>query len=237
MKKIQIGFILILLMAILAGCSAGPSLSAEQNDQAAEYVAGALLKYDKNYEEALIYDTEEKKEETAEETAEPKPSAVPSPSAAPGSETGTPMPEEEDNKLYTLDEVFGLADFKIKYKSYKLRSSYPDNPMESYFSMDAKKGHKYVMAEFEIKNVSNTAKTINLLKENITYQLNVNETVIYEKPSLTLLENDLQYVNMEIEKNATKKAMLVFQIKDQPDVKSMNMLVAKDDKASIVKMK
>lgn len=75
--------IMIFLLFGLTGCSNVMLETEEQNNKAAEYLAGVLLDNSTNYEEKLIYEEEKTKEvsdlnqETSSPTNEPKVSETP----------------------------------------------------------------------------------------------------------------------------------------------------------------
>lgn len=238
MKKVWIGILLVMLLA-LTGCSGTAALTEEQNSLIAEYMAGSLLKYDKNNDEALIYEPV------------PTPSPTPEPSAVPNKDTAvTPKPsesgapsgsgngnKEDKSPVYSdINEVYDKKNFDITYDSYKLYDSYPENPEKLGFSVDAAKGNKLVIIKFNVKNLSDKKKSINLLKDSMKYQLDVNIENIYYKPMVTLLLNDLQFLDIEIAGNKTETAVIAFQIKDTP-VKKMNLFVTREDKTAIIKLK
>lgn len=95
MKK-KLCVLVMVTVAALTGCSNGPDLSKLDNSLAAQYVADALLRNDKNYDESLDYD-----HSLLQATPTPAPTPVPTPvpsDSGKGESSGKTTPGSEGTK-------------------------------------------------------------------------------------------------------------------------------------------
>ena len=132
MKKFLTGLLVLLCMAALTGCGKNDiSLTNEENDLVAEYIAGTLLKYS--------YDNEWKyqKLNTAQKTGVTT-------TAGTNSSTQTPSQSQSVNS--------------VRYKDYVTGSAYP---LDDYVSVPAQQGYKVVAVELTLTNTSGQAVTLN----------------------------------------------------------------------------
>lgn len=237
MKKTWMAVILLAMVATLSGCSGNGALSEEVNDQVAEYMAGVLLKYDKKYDEALLY---ELPAPTPEPTPTPVPVSTPKSTQAEdpvGTASGEAGESLKEVEYIELNELIGDKDIGLQYLSYKMVDSYPENPEIAGFSLNADKGYKLLVVEFEISNLSNKKKKIVLKNNEIDYKLDVNASYQYYKPSLTVLENDLSRLEMELGAGKKKQVVLVFKVSLKPAIESLNLFALKGSRTSIIKLK
>lgn len=214
-------------------------LSDSQTGIVAEYMAGLLLRDDKEYSLSLlgqqeIYEIqEERKEEERKE--EKKKEEADSEELTPSS-----IPEkqniEEQDTCYTLAEVIGDSNFDIRYTSYKLVDTYPEDESNPVFSIDPREDYQLLVVNFLIENKTDTDKNIDLSKSMVQYQLDINVGTVY-KPQLALLENNLQYIDMTVEAGMTISAVLIFEVTRDVDMSNINLIASKDSKTEIIKIK
>lgn len=236
MKRFKLA-IIISLMLSLTGCIQKYELTGQQSDAAAEYMAALLLETDEDYKRELIpieelqEDNEEAQEDRTEEE-DPTPTANP----LEGDSAGNGSDDTDTEKVYTISEVIGKDDFDIKYTGYELTASYPKKTEDTYFSIDARQGYQLLVASFTATNKTDRKKTLNLSKEDIMYQLDINVGTIY-KPQFTVLENNLQYIDMDFKGGESKTVLLIFEISKDTDLSNINLIISKDDKSEIVEIK
>lgn len=244
MKKLLVVLICI-TMITLTGCIKKYTLSDVQTDISAEYMAGLLLNDDKKHKSSLLSQQElidiqeeerkekEEQEEHEEKEArkEEKEETKPTPTV-----DSTNQNSKEQNIHYTLSEVVGDSNFDIKYTGYILADTFPKDEANSFFSIDPRKGYQLLVIDFTLENVTDEIKKIDLSKEVIQYQLDINVGSVY-KPQLTPLENDFQYIDMDIEAGAKVPAVLIFEVSRELDVSNINLMVSKDSKTEIIKIK
>lgn len=238
MKKMRL-IMLTLLMLSLTGCINEYQLSEEATDVAAEYLAGALLENDKNYETELL--NWEELETAAEETKEADVSGDQNtePTAAPDEDAQTPGEDEdttEPEKDFTISEVIGAENFNITYNSYKLCSVYPEDETNAYFSLTPLEGNQLLVASFTAENLTKKEKKLDLRKSKVDYQLDINVGTIY-KPLLTLLENNLKYIDMKIGAGKKEEVLLIFEISKDIQMDDINLIISNEAKTEIINIK
>lgn len=233
MKKLSL-LIIILFTLSLTGCIKKYELSEQQSDATAEYMAGLLLKYDKNYEPHLTPLDELTKVSEAPKVTEAI-TATPTPAqeaTTENSDSGV----EAVAKEYTLSEVIGVSDIEILYSGYKICESYPEDATSAYFSLTPAEGNQLLVASFSIKNQSNKEKVLDLSNSGELYQLDINVGTVY-KPSLTLLKNNLQYIDITIGAGKTETALLIFEVSKDTDISDINLITSKEDRTEIIEIK
>ena len=217
----------------LTGCADIKNLSEEQENEIAEYAAGVLLQNSDKYPYRLI--TKEEKEVT--ETPTPMP-ATPTSAAAQASDAPqesqpeqTAAAPEDSKKEVSLDDLYHLKGVSILYTSYRLADKYGSSQIR------AEQGKKLLVAEFSLKNNSGAKKKVKLIdRRKISYQLNVDGTTY--SPQISLLENQLDYLEATIAKGKSQKAVLVFQVdKNATNASSIDLSIEEGNNKTSVKMK
>lgn len=240
MKKSSLLLTFILLIS-LSGCKNEVEIPEEQNDIIAEYIAGKILEYDKYYESNLV------KPSTEEETQESG-NTIGNEEEINTAETNVPTDNNTDNKpsqesnsnvtqevVYKdLSEVLKYKNFSVKYKGYVLTDNYPENS-DSYFTLISAPGKKKLVAKFTFANTTDKEIHINLAEENIQFQL-ITENGTTLKPELGLLMNDIRYLDVNIKKNGTYEAVVVFDVDEKINVKGLNLIVTRGSDSAKFKM-
>ncbi len=231
MKRARI-LIILLLMFSLTGCIKEYNYTEEQSDSAAEYMAGKLLEQDDYYQDALLPIEEVSVEPVVTDTptidSTQSTDVVPSPTGT-AEITGT-------KKEYTLSEVIGTDNFDLQYEGYDITDSYPKESTDSYFTVTPRQGNQLAIVTFILKNKTEKKKTLNLTKADIRFQLAINAEKVYE-PSLSLIENDLQYIDITLKGKEKKQVLLVFEIKKEKEISDINLTVSQGDKSMKIIMK
>ncbi len=236
MKRLKMLFVLFLSFS-LTGCIQDYTITIEKSDAAAEYMAGLLLKYDEDYEQGLLsekdlsvknIDEDETVTEGNDDTTVASSDSV--------SQSDASNSDNDTIQDYTLTEVIGHQDFNFKYGGYELTETYPEDPDSAGFSLTPRDGYQLLVTSFTVKNLSDSKKELNLIDTDIAYQLDINVGTVY-KPLLTLLENDLQYIDITIEGGKSEKVLLVFEISKDIDMSNVNLIVSKESKSVIIEMK
>jgi len=237
MKKLRL-LIIIFFMLSLTGCIQEYKLTEQQSDATAEHMAALLLKYDEDYEPHLT-PLDQLNEEVSETSGE---NGVNTTTVTPTPALDEVITENEDSegakvtKEYTLTEVIGETDIEIQYSNYKICESYPEDTTNAYFSLTPVGGKQLLVASFLAKNISDQEKTLNLSNSKVLYQLDINVGTVY-KPLLTLLENDLQYIDITIGAGKNKTVLLVFEVSMDIDISNINLIASKDDRTEIIEFK
>lgn len=240
----------VLLMAVsVCGCSSGEKLSDKENDSLAEYMAGTLLKHDKNYDQALTYEDEP---EIPEETDSSQTSETPAPSPSPDTseesdspDSVVPMdsPDSTDasenagqESACELRELYDVDGITISYDTFMTASSYPKGGKSSYYSVEAKKNHKLVVLKFDVMNSKNKKVMLNLLQSGVSYQLETSDGTVY-KPLITLVVEDLQYLDYYVAGKDKDKAVLIFELPDNAKLSGTVFRAQKQDKVCKITIK
>ena len=233
MRK-KLGIFAVCTAVILTGCSTSvPDLSNVDNDIVAQYMADTVLQHDKNYEDAFQYDhsillpTPEptKAPQTPQATEQPgggtgSDSVVAGGSSASGgaSVNGGGSSTQEAKRNIALSDLYGISGIGITGSSYSVKNSYGSD----YYAYTAKKGKKLLVANFTISNNKGASLIVN------------GKTVA--KPSMTMVEGDLQYFKKSIAGNQKKQGVLIFEIDKSLKVSGVQVQFTKGNSQSVVTM-
>lgn len=217
MKKFLTGLLVLLCMAALTGCGKNDiSLTNEENDLVAEYIAGTLLKY--SYDNEWKYQKLNTAQKTCVTTTAGTNSSTQTPSqsqsvnshkssasASASNAAGTASTDLMGN----LPAVLGLNGVTVRYKDYVTGSAYP---LDDYVSVPAQQGYKVVAVELTLTNTSGQAVTLNS-SGNVTFRLEVGGTGVGNYASI--LKNDITALkNVSLAAGASKDVVVLFQVKE-----------------------
>lgn len=230
-KKSKIIGILAIPALLLTGCvDSMPDLTKEQSEMISEYAAGLLLKYSPNYNYRIVdvelieqaMALEQASEETSQEIftediLEEKTDKENSLEIE--SEEGVEASAEYDEELQNDDidsniaEMFAMEDIIIKYNSYELCDSYPEN--NTGFIVDAAQNKKLLVVYFDAETVGEQAVECNLIGEkfNISLSLNGNKVNILN----TMIPNELATFLDTIEGGKIQQLVTVAEIDEISD--------------------
>lgn len=209
---------------LLTGCgyAAMPDLTMEESSQIAEYAAGVVLKYSKNYDDGLATKKEiqqeeakqerakqykkEKEEKKKQETAA-KDNASQSDASVSGNSTAAQGVVYED-----LAQVLSLEETTIVYNSFEVCDSYPAQDSEDfYFAMDATEGMKLLVLKFTLTNQSASDQEIDILTKNAIFEIGINGGN-NAKALTTLLLDDLSTFKGMVKAEEAMGLVLVTQV-------------------------
>lgn len=227
---------LALAVAISAtGCGV-VDLSDENKNIIAEYMAGEILKYNKDYSGTIEYDRSVL-EPTPEPTVAPnKPAATPKPldqgdsqdPAVGESDDGT----GETNTEVSLSELYGTTGIKVKHTTYTSGKSYGSD----YSTIAANPGKKLIVVYFNIKNTSSKTTRLNLSDKSVTYELYKNDKS-YGEPLLTIAKGDMQYFNEKLKSGQNRQGVLIFETDSSFKAKGAVIKAVKDGKEADIFLK
>ncbi|MDD5934892.1 MAG: DUF5067 domain-containing protein [Clostridiales bacterium] len=230
MKKKWLLAGLMLSMIGLTGCTSAISLSEDEENMVAEYLAQVVLYDQDTYVEALVSPTPTPiPTVTPTPTQSPEVTKAPSNTSTQGSQTGTTA-NQQANADYV--QVMGISDLKAEYTGYEVEMAYTD----ASFNLQASKGNELFVVKFEITNTSKKDKEFSLGDLNINYILDIN-TGNNIKPLITLKDNDLRYINTKIKAGKKIEGVLMFEVKKETKVNTANLIISREDKTAIVKIK
>lgn len=234
MKQARLLFIFG-LMFLLTGCIQKYDYSEAQSDEAAEYIAGLLLENDKDYTQELM-PIDDLMGTSSSDASTNNDTSIATPTVATSSGDNTSASTEESEKEYTLTEVLGLEDFKLRYSDYKIMDTYPEDKSLDYFSITPGEGNQLMVISFMLTNTSKKERTVDIKKAALKYRLDINNGTVYE-PLFTVLENDLKYLNTTLEGREEKPVVLIVEIRKETKIKDIILTVSNGDKTNIIKMK
>ena len=226
MKKVITGLLVLLCMAALTGCGKNDiSLTNEENDLVAEYIAGTLLKY--SYDNEWKYQKLNTAQKTGVTTTAGTNSSTQTPSQSQAGNSQKPTASSSSaastatvsasgaagttstDLMGSLPSALGLSGVTVKYKDYVTGSSYPS---DAYISVPAQQGYKVVAVELTLTNTSGQAVTLNS-SGNVTFKLEVGGTVVSNYASI--LKNDITTLkNVSLAAGASKDVVVLFQVKE-----------------------
>ncbi|RKI30865.1 DUF4352 domain-containing protein [bacterium 1xD8-6] len=235
MKK-KLCVLTMMMAAMLTGCTDVPDLSNVDNSLAAQYVADALLRNDKNYDDSLDYDHSILQ---ATPTPAPTPVPTPAPSGGPDKDDGSSVPNGDggskpgDNlESVSVSDIYGISGINIKAGTYRVTSSYGS----SVAVCTPKKGNKLVVVNFTVANTSKASKKVNLQKQKIQAEL-LSGTTRLGAPMLSIVEGDLQYFNTTLNGGRKKQGVLVFEVDKSTKLKDVKVRFVKNGKEAVVSVR
>lgn len=238
-----------MMLCVLCGCLQSTPLTDEEMDVVAEYAATLLLKYDDKYTTSLYYaDVREVQlTPTPTPTATPAVTAKPTPAGNSSGQTGTgslgaqatPVPtptpalynDAETGKQLT--EIIAAENITVTCEGYELMDSVVSN---EYFSLQAKEGRKYAVVSFKLHNSTNEELIFDASEKGLEYSLDINTGTV-SRVSLSMLENDLQYMPIKVPANGEADAVVVFEIADTT-IETLHLIIeGQSDEVVFIKMK
>jgi hypothetical protein len=235
-------FLLLIVICgvTLTGCAQLIDMNDQESDVLAEYMAGTMLRHADNYDEALIYPETTETAETAE-TTETTDISDPINNTIENTTEETPditttLDDSQNGNIVNLENMFkGILkdNFGVTYTDYKFYDSYPDE--NEFFTLETTKDKKLLAVTFNVKNITNKSKTLDLKEYNLIYQLTDNEDITYN-PMMTLLNNDIQYINLKIAAGKTQKAVILFNVPKDIDMTNMKLAITYKDKTTLLEL-
>lgn len=243
MKGKQLGAI-FLAAAMLTGCG-GTELSKEQSALVAQYAAGLLLKYDRNYNDKLLTDEEIAAAEEAERLAAEKQAELEkireemkNPSKTDTSEDNNSQEQEAEEPKVAMNDILKVSGFDIQYVGYELLEAYPPaekdaNSEDVYFSLNAAPGKKLLTLRFRVTNKGEQAAKISLLDKEMLCKL-VMPDGSKKNAMMTMLLNDLAFYEEEFQAGESKEAVIIFDIKEDTKLEKFDLSVVIGENAYMV---
>lgn len=232
-KKYIISMVTVASAVLLTSCASQvPELSELDNNKAAEYMAGEVLKYDEDYAYALDYDRSILDvTPTPEPTPTPKPVITPKPvengTDATGAAPGDIQEEEPAVQEVSGAEIFGISGIEVQYTSASTQKSYG----KEYESIVASKGKELLVVKFKIKNTGQETQKIDLSKK-LDYVLSQGEKTI--APEHSLAAGDLQYLKTEIAAGKSKQGVLLFEVDEGTQIEGSSLRIINEMKQTTI---
>ena len=248
-KKLLMLAMAAIVTVNLSACAIGDTgLSDDELKQVAEYAAKLVLKHTRNYEPTLQEELSIKenpnivnedfnlagksKVKTSETTS---PSSINDGEENDKTENENPddkskdINETNDDKdtAATLNDIYAKEGFEVVYGGAGEYSRYPKN--EGYFSLVAADNMKLYVVEFSIRNKTDKSRKFSH-SEGVSYNLTFDGENYY-KPSLTLLENDMQSIEVNIGGGKSSKGVIVFNVAKNESKTKAKLRIINGDKS------
>ena len=230
--KRKLCILVFAVTVVFTGCSYNvPDLSNVDNDLAGQYVADALLRYDKHYDEALEYD-----HTLLQPTPTPVPTAAPTKAPA-GSASPNGQGDSSNGgegaqtalKNVSLSDIYGVSGVTVKGNTYQVTSSYGT----SYAVCQARKGKKLIAVNFTVSNTSKSDKKVNFQKKGVKAELLLDGESA-GGPLLSIVDGDLQSFNTKISAGKRKQGVLIFEIDKSVKVGDVKVRFVNGNNESVV---
>lgn len=237
MKRVGCVLTVLTLSLLLTGC--GAEVSEEQNRIMAEYAADLLLKYDANYQSRLL-DSEEMPDSGTESEAPTEASDQEDSSSATEAESGTEDSRQPvEPEVTELAGILGLEEVSITFSDCTFTDSYPSEEQpDPYVDLVADEGYTLAVLHFNIRNLSTQEREIDLLHNQVSYQLLLNGSKT-AKPMLTILTEDLGTFQGTVSGEGEQPAVLVFQISDTlvDEIDTLNLRITYQEQVYVMHVK
>lgn len=231
-KKYMIGIVMVASAALLTSCATQvPELSEFDNNKAAEYMAGEILKYDVDYAYALDYDRSildatptPAPTQAPVDTPKPKENSTNPEGAAPGDIQGDEPAVQEVSGA----EILGISGIEVQYTSASVQKSYG----KGYESIVAAKGKELLVVKFKIKNIGQDTQEIDLFNQKVNYILSQGDKTI--TPKHTSAAGDLQYLNTTISSGKSKQGVLLFEVDKGAQIEGSSLRIINEMKQTTI---
>ena len=212
----------------LTGCASVPTLSEDQNNAMAEYIADNLLMHDKSYSNSIKLNSET-------ETATPQPSVQPTVAPTPkvsvtpaeiqNSKTPSDAAQtiEEPKQTYvSMSDVLQVPGFKVKFDGYKFNS----NISTKDSNISSKAGKKLFVAKLKFKNNTSSARKLDMTKNHSKYVLSVDGK-----------QMDIHFIKKKISAKKSLNAIVVFEIPAKIKLNNVVLEVTNKDMVAQLQIK
>lgn len=226
----------------LTGCASVQTLTEDQNNAIAEYMADSLLKSDKNYTYNMKLDNDTYLEEPTatpviQPTAAPQQSALPEADnttqpLSPSSSENPTESSEPQQKSVSLSDAMNLSGFKAKVTGYKYDSAIST----SVSDISAHKGKKLFVVNIKFKNTSGQNRKLDMTKNKSSYVLSVDGKDM-DTPLLTIASEDIHFIKKSVAGGKSVNSMLVFEVPSGTKIKNVLLEVTNKDMVAQVNIK
>lgn len=198
-KKLAFAGLIMISAFTLAGCSSDVTLTEEQNDMIAEYVAGSLLKhsYENEWKYSKLNNPVYNKNTPAAtkastSTSQSKPQQTTTSQGATTASTAAGQTTAKSTSSSTttassISQALGLNGVTVSYKNISIGDRYPTE--EYAICVPADSGCKVVAVEFTIKNTGSSDYTATTKSSDVSMKLQMPGGTYTQYKSM--LKNDI----------------------------------------------
>lgn len=244
MKKGKMLCVLAMSAILLTGCvDSMPELTKEQSGMIAEYAASMLLKYSPNYNYRIVsedevaaarYERELEESQTQEETEDAEQS-VETEEQQPSEETKVVTDETESSDEVAdvlptdtdLAAELGIEGVTIRYRSYELCDSYPQD--NTGFGVSAAQGKTLLIIHFDLQGSTQEDVQCDLFDCGLTVRANVNGTV--KRALSTMLLNEMMSYMDTIPEGETEDVVAAVELDEmsEDEIESFVLEISSDN--------
>ena len=210
----------------LTGCASVPTLSEDQNNAMAEYIADNLLMHDKSYSNSIKLNSET-------ETATPKVSDMPAEIQNSKTPSDAAQTIEEPKQTYvSMSDALQVPGFRVKFDGYKFNS----NISTKDSNISSKAGKKLFVVKLKFKNNTSSARKLDMTKNHSKYVLSVDGKQM-DSPLLTIADEDIHFIKKKISAKKSLNAILVFEIPAKIKLNNVVLEVTNKDMVAQLQIK
>lgn len=241
-RRIILTMMMAFVLLSLSGCKiADTGLDEGEMNQVAEYTAKLLLRHVRGYEPNLlerlevednpslvnenfeVLGEEKKPEEKREEEKKSEDKEE-----VKGAKEGIEEKQEETSDgsgsiVKQLSDIYGIEGLDAVFGGAGIFSKYPKN--EGYFSLVAPEGMKLFVATIILKNTS--SKELHFIHDkDVSYGLDFYKMGKVYRPSVTLLERDIKFLDTKLKAGDSTSGVIVFNIPSSTQMKDVNLVIS-----------
>lgn len=122
-----------------------------------------------------------------------------------------------------LSDIYGIEGLDAVFGGAGIFSKYPKN--EGYFSLVAPEGMKLFVATIILKNTS--SKELHFIHDkDVSYGLDFYKMGKVYRPSVTLLERDIKFLDTKLKAGDSTSGVIVFNIPSSIQMKDVNLVIS-----------
>lgn len=236
MKRKLIAGVCVTLILGMCGCgNTIPPLTQEEEDQIVNYAADVALKYDASYENRLVdlslYEEEEEETKPEPETDEDK-------GMDPVKDTDTVDVSEDKGYHSSMEEFFEFEEIEVRYADAYFADSYPEDSVNSYFSLDAGVGKKLLVMKFEVENKSGAEAQVDFFRTASTIKVSLNGEKDVKVLS-TMLTDELATFSKIMESDEIVTLVLLAEVAEDKatDIETLDISLQSESKTAKISLK
>lgn len=250
MKKGKVLGLFAMSAMLLTGCvDSMPELTAEQSEMVAEYAAGIILKYSPKYDYKIVSEEEvaaakaamqetDKAEAGGETETEQMQTETADNPAANGSQEESPAEAEVVSSAdIDLAAELGIDDVIIRYQSFELCDSYPQN--NTGFCVDAAQGKKLLVIHFDIEGSPEENVNCSFFEYGLGIRMRINDAGSVSALN-TMIPNDLVSFMDVVPAGETVDTVVVAEIEEttEQEIQTLTLqMVSSNGQNCTVKLK
>lgn len=252
-KSVFVGGVLCGVLVLMAGCSNQiPEMDETTQKLVVEYAAAVVREHDANRVSELMEKDALQRALEREAMLE----ASLSSNTAETEKTGEGLSQNEkasegeadveiidisEKKQETvqasLEEAVAVEEIEITYAGYEVTAEYPQDTENIYFTMGATAGNNLLVLKFDVVNLSQEDKALNMIEKDLRYQISVNG--VTKNALTTMLLNDLSSYCDTIATGAHEQVVLVCEIAEEEAdaIEEITLSIKNEEQTATISLK